>query len=92
MIPVNASRFGRAGGRRRRYPGGTENASISATVRVDPITPRVLLIFRISDREFVEGNGRAAGGKTRKMVRKKIAAAFESMGVSSEYLSKRALP
>src|SRR5207237_1781857 len=25
MIPVNGSSFGRAGGRLRRYPGGTEN-------------------------------------------------------------------
>ena len=33
MIPVNASSFGRAGGRLRRYPGGNENASIFATVR-----------------------------------------------------------
>jgi len=33
MIPVNRSSFGRAGGRLRRYPGGTENASILATVR-----------------------------------------------------------
>src|ERR1700726_706695 len=31
--PVNGSSFGRAGGRLRRYPGGTENASIFATVR-----------------------------------------------------------
>jgi len=31
--PVNRSSFGRAGGRLRRYPGGTENASIFATVR-----------------------------------------------------------
>src|SRR5271155_5589056 len=33
MIPTNGSSFGRAGGRPRRYPGGTENASIFATVR-----------------------------------------------------------
>ena len=33
MIPVNGSSFGRLGGRLRRYPGGTENASIFATVR-----------------------------------------------------------
>jgi hypothetical protein len=33
MIPVNGSSFGRADGRLRRYPGGTENASILATVR-----------------------------------------------------------
>ena len=33
MILVNGSSFGRAGGRLRRYPGGTENASIWATVR-----------------------------------------------------------
>ena len=33
MIPMNGSSFGRAGGRLRRYPGGTENASIFATVR-----------------------------------------------------------
>jgi hypothetical protein len=33
MIPVNGSSFGRAGGRLRRDPGGTENASILATVR-----------------------------------------------------------
>ena len=33
MIAVNGSSFGRAGGRLRRYPGGTENASILATVR-----------------------------------------------------------
>ena len=31
--PVNGSSFGRAGRRLRRYPGGTENASILATVR-----------------------------------------------------------
>jgi Resolvase, N terminal domain len=31
--PTNGSSFGRAGGRLRRYPGGTENASIFATVR-----------------------------------------------------------
>src|SRR5271169_4365222 len=30
MIPANGSSFGRAGGRLRRYPGGTENASILA--------------------------------------------------------------
>ena len=33
MIPVNGSSFGRPGGRLRRYPGGSENASIFATVR-----------------------------------------------------------
>jgi len=33
MIPTNGSSLGRAGGRLRRYPGGTENASIFATVR-----------------------------------------------------------
>jgi hypothetical protein len=33
MIPTNGSSFGRAGGRLRRYPGGTEKASIFATVR-----------------------------------------------------------
>src|SRR5271165_6561454 len=33
MIPTNGSSFGRAGGRPRRYPGGTEKASIFATVR-----------------------------------------------------------
>src|ERR1017187_8248779 len=33
MIPTNGSSFGRAGGRLRRYPGGTEHASIFATVR-----------------------------------------------------------
>src|SRR5271156_1705844 len=33
MILTNGSSFGRAGGRLRRYPGGTENASIFATVR-----------------------------------------------------------
>jgi len=33
MIPVNGSSIGRAGGRLRRYPGGSENASILATVR-----------------------------------------------------------
>ena len=33
MIPMNGSSFGRAGGLLRRYPGGTENASILATVR-----------------------------------------------------------
>ena len=33
MILVNGSSFGRAGGRLRRYPSGTENASICATVR-----------------------------------------------------------
>lgn len=33
MIPINGSSFGRTGGRLRRYPGGTENASIFATVR-----------------------------------------------------------
>ena len=32
MIRVNGSNFERAGGRLRRYPGGTENASIFATV------------------------------------------------------------
>ena len=32
MIPMNRSSFGRAGGSLRRYPGGTENASIFATV------------------------------------------------------------
>jgi hypothetical protein len=31
--PLNASSFGRAGRRLRRHHGGTENASISATVR-----------------------------------------------------------
>ena len=41
MIPVKGSSFGRAGGRLRRYPGGTENASILATVpRVNPKLPR----------------------------------------------------
>src|SRR5213076_802522 len=33
MIPTNGSSLGRAGGRLRRYPGGTENTSIFATVR-----------------------------------------------------------
>ena len=33
MIPTNGSSFGRAGDRLRRYPGGTENISILATVR-----------------------------------------------------------
>src|SRR4029077_13426163 len=33
MIPMNGSNFGRVGGRLSRYPGGTENASIFATVR-----------------------------------------------------------
>jgi hypothetical protein len=33
MIPRYGSSFGRTGGRLRRYPGGTENASIFATVR-----------------------------------------------------------
>jgi hypothetical protein len=33
MIPMNGSSFGLVGGRLRRYPGGTENASIFATVR-----------------------------------------------------------
>src|SRR5580700_6674973 len=33
MIPTKASSFGRAAGPLRRYPGGTENASIFATVR-----------------------------------------------------------
>jgi hypothetical protein len=37
--PVNGSSLGRAGGRLRRYPGGTENASIFATVRGSK-TPR----------------------------------------------------
>jgi len=32
-VPVSGSSFGRAGGRLRRYPGGTENDSIFATVR-----------------------------------------------------------
>jgi hypothetical protein len=32
MTPVNASSLGRAGGLLRRYPGGTENRSIFATV------------------------------------------------------------
>ena len=40
MIPITGSSFGRAGGRRRRYQGGTEKAKIFATVRVDPKTPR----------------------------------------------------
>jgi hypothetical protein len=43
MIPTNASSFGRAGGRLRRQPGGTENVSIFATVRrVNAETPRRL--------------------------------------------------
>src|ERR1700687_5729945 len=33
MIPTNRSSLGRAGCRLRRYPGGTENASIFAAVR-----------------------------------------------------------
>src|SRR5271167_4328300 len=33
MNPTNGSSLGRAGGWLRRYPGGTENASIFATVR-----------------------------------------------------------
>jgi hypothetical protein len=33
MIPRKGSSFGRAAGRVRRYSGGTENASIFATVR-----------------------------------------------------------
>ena len=33
MIPVNPSSFGRGAGWLRRYPGGTENANILATVR-----------------------------------------------------------
>jgi hypothetical protein len=33
LILRNGSSLGRAGGRLRRYPGGTENASIFATVR-----------------------------------------------------------
>src|ERR1700686_302436 len=33
MIARKGSSFGRAAGRLRRYPGGTENASIFATVR-----------------------------------------------------------
>ena len=33
MIPTNGSSLGRAGGWLRRYPGGTENTSIFATVR-----------------------------------------------------------
>jgi hypothetical protein len=33
MIPMNGSSFGRAGGFFRRYPGGTENTIILATVR-----------------------------------------------------------
>ena len=33
MIPMNGSSFGRAGGLLRRYPGGTENTIILATVR-----------------------------------------------------------
>ena len=33
MTPINGSSFGRAGGFRRRYPGGTENTIILATVR-----------------------------------------------------------
>ena len=32
MTPVNPSSLGRAGGLLRRYPGGTENRSIFATV------------------------------------------------------------
>src|ERR1017187_2549453 len=34
MIPTNGSSFGRAGGRLRRAPGGTENASIPETPRI----------------------------------------------------------
>src|SRR5438270_13352879 len=33
MIPTNGASVGRAGGLLRRYPGGTENDSIFATVR-----------------------------------------------------------
>ena len=33
MIPMNGSSFGRPGGFLRRYPGGTENTIILATVR-----------------------------------------------------------
>ena len=33
MMPVKGSSFSRFGGWRRRYPGGTENDSIFATVR-----------------------------------------------------------
>ena len=33
MMPVNGSSLGRTGGFLRRYPGGTEKASIFATVR-----------------------------------------------------------
>jgi hypothetical protein len=33
MTPRKGSSFGRAGGRCRRYPGGTGNASIFTTVR-----------------------------------------------------------
>ena len=33
MIPMKGSSFGRAGGFFRRYPGGTENTIILATVR-----------------------------------------------------------
>jgi hypothetical protein len=33
MIPMNGSSFGRTGGFLRRYPGGTENTIILATVR-----------------------------------------------------------
>jgi hypothetical protein len=54
MIPMNRSSFGRAGGSLRRYPGGTENASIFATFwgrsriaalpRAGSALPRTLLV------------------------------------------------
>ena len=41
MIPVNGSSSGRAGGRLRRYPGGTENARhLGYRPRVNPKLPR----------------------------------------------------
>jgi hypothetical protein len=43
MIPVNRSSFGRAGGRLRRYPGGTEKRQhLGHRPRVNPKTPRRL--------------------------------------------------
>ena len=43
ISPTNGSSFGRAGGRLRRYPGGTENTSILATVRGSIRSPRVVV-------------------------------------------------
>src|SRR5437588_10931538 len=63
MIPVNGSSFGRAGGRLRRYPGGTENASILAPLAqtcepsVDAVD-ETLYDARTSTARACSGNGR----------------------------------